>query len=225
MLSNGRMELGIGAGWLKAEYDALGIPFDQPAIRVKRFEEAIKIIKSYFQDKIVTFDGNYYRINGEKGIDRIPETVQKPHPPIFIGAGGKQMLTIAAREADIIGLAIKVKEDGTGPDPRDIAITLEKKIAWVKDIAGARFDDIEFNIQTWAVVITDDRRQAATMLAKQFPLPVEMLLNIPYLLIGSEKEIISQIEQFREQLGITYYSIFERHMEDFAPIVSKLSKE
>ncbi len=223
MLSNGRMELGVGAGWLKAEYDALGIPFDQPGERVKRFEEAIQIIKAFFQDEIVTFEGEYYCIHGEKGLERIPDTVQKPYPPIFIGAGGKQMLTIAAREADIIGLAIKVKADGSGPDPRDIAITLEKKIAWVKEEAGERFDDIEFNIQTWAVVITDDRKQAATQMAKQFPLPVEMLLNIPYLLIGSENEIISQIEHYREQLGITYFSVFERHLEEFAPIISKLS--
>ena len=223
MLSNGRMELGLGAGWLKAEYEALGIPFDLPGVRVKRLEEAIQVIKSFFQDERVNFDGKYYCIRGEKGLERIPETVQKPYPPIFMGAGGRQMLTLAAREADIIGLAIKVKMDGTGPDPRDLANSMEEKLAWVKEEAGTRFAQIEFNIQTWAVILTDDRKQAATQVSKQFPLPVEMLLNIPYLLIGSEKEIISQLEHYRERYGITYFSVFERHREQFAPIVAKLS--
>ncbi len=223
MLSNGRFELGIGAGFLKAEYDVIGLPFDAPDKRVSRFEEAVKAIKAYFQDESLKFEGNHYRIQWEKGLERIPKAVQKPHPPIFIGGGGRRMLSIAAREADIIGLAIKVQANGSGPDPRDIAVSLAQKIAWIEEEAGERFENIELNIQTWAVAITDDREQAAERLAKQFPLPVKILLNIPYLLIGTEDEIISQIEGYRSKLGISYFSVFERHMEEFAPIVSRLS--
>lgn len=223
MLSNGRFELGIGAGFLKAEYDAIGIPFDPPEKRVARLEEAVKAIKAYFQDEAVKFEGNHYQIQWEKGLERIPKAVQKPHPPIFIGGGGRRMLSIAAREADIIGLAVKVQANGSGPDPRDIAVSLTQKIAWIEEEAGARFENIEFNIQTWAVAITDDREQAAERLAQQFPLPVELLLNIPYVLIGTRDEIISQIEVHRSKLGISYFSVFERHMEEFAPVVSRLS--
>lgn len=223
MLSNGRFELGIGAGFLKAEYDVIGLPFDAPDKRVSRFEEAVKAIKAYFQDESLKFEGNHYRIQWEKGFERIPKAVQKPHPPIFIGGGGRRMLSIAAREADIIGLAIKVQANGSGPDPRDIAVSLAQKIAWIEEEAGERFENIELNIQTWAVAITDDREQAAERLAQQFPLPVKILLNIPYLLIGTEDEIISQIEGYRSKLGISYFSVFERHMEEFAPIVSRLS--
>lgn len=223
MLSNGRFELGIGAGFLKAEYDVIGLPFDAPDKRVSRFEEAVKAIKAYFQDESLKFEGNHYRIQWEKGLERIPKAVQKPHPPIFIGGGGRRMLSIAAREADIIGLAIKVQANGSGPDPRDIAVSLAQKIAWIEEEAGERFENIELNIQTWAVAITDDREQAAERLAQQFPLPVKILLNIPYLLIGTEDEIISQIEGYRSKLGISYFSVFERHMEEFAPIVSRLS--
>ncbi len=223
MLSNGRFELGIGAGFLKAEYDVIGLPFDAPDKRVSRFEEAVKAIKAYFQDESLKFEGNHYRIQWEKGLERIPKAVQKPHPPIFIGGGGRRMLSIAAREADIIGLAIKVQANGSGPDPRDIAVSLAQKIAWIEEEAGERFENIELNIQTWVVAITDDREQAAERLAQQFPLPVKILLNIPYLLIGTEDEIISQIEGYRSKLGISYFSVFERHMEEFAPIVSRLS--
>lgn len=224
MLSNGRLELGLGAGWLKSEYEAIGLFFDPPGTRVARFEEAVQVIKAYFKDEPINFNGRYFQVNDKQGLDKIPEPVQKPHPPILIGAGGKRMLSIAAREADIIGLAIRVQADGSGPDPRDIAITLAQKIEWVRDEAGERFDDIEFNIQTWAVVITDNRELVANQLTAQFPLPPQMLLNIPYLLIGTEKEIIDQIEKYREQLGISYYSVFERHMEEFAPIVAHFSK-
>ena len=223
MLSNGRFELGIGAGWLKSEYDAIGIPFDPPKQRVGRFEEAVKVIKNYFQNGSVEFKGSHYHIHGGKGLDRIPEPVQKPYPPILIGGGGKRMLSIAAREADIIGLAVKVQANGSGPDPRDIAVSLAEKIAWVKEEAAERFENIEFNLQTWAVVVTNHREQAAAQLAKQFPLPVEILLNLPYLLIGTEDEIGSQLEECRSQLGISYFSVFDRHMEEFAPIVSRLS--
>jgi len=223
MLSNGRFELGIGAGWLKAEYDAIGISFDPPSKRVSRFEEAVQVIKAYFQDDPIKYHGKYYDVQAGPGLDRTPKTVQKPYPPILIGAGGKRMLSIAAREADIIGLAIRVQTNGSGPDPGDIATTLTQKLEWIQAEAGDRFDDIEFNIQTWAVVITEDREQAATQLAKKFPLPIEILLNIPYLLIGTIEEIADQIKRYRAQYGISYFGVFEQYMKDFAPVVELLA--
>lgn len=225
MLSGGRFELGIGAGWLKSEYDALGIPFDTPGTRVARLEEAVQVIKSYFKGDQVIFEGKYYQINSEKGLESIPVPVQKPHPPILIGGGGKRMLTLAAREADIIGLALRTSALGTGPDPTDIATTINQKIEWIKQAAGNRYNDLEIHIQTWAVMITDDRESSAKLLGKQFPLPPEILLNLPYLLIGSADEIIEQIEKYRESYGISYYSIFEQYQEDFAPVVAYLSSK
>lgn len=225
MLSGGRFELGIGAGWLKSEYDAIGIPFDTPGTRVARLEEAVQVIKSYFKGDQVIFEGKYYQINSEKGLESIPVPVQKPHPPILIGGGGKRMLTLAAREADIIGLALRTSALGTGPDPTDIATTINQKIEWIKQAAGNRYNDLEIHIQTWAVMITDDRESSAKLLGKQFPLPPEILLNLPYLLIGSADEIIEQIEKYRESYGISYYSIFEQYQEDFAPVVAYLSSK
>ena len=223
MLSGGRFELGIGAGWLKSEYDAIGIPFDAPGTRVARLEEAVKVIKSYFTEDPVKFEGQFYQVNSEKGLERIPEPAQKPHPPILIGGGGKRMLSFAAREANIIGLALKTSALGTGPDPADIATTIKQKIEWIKEGAGSRFEDIEIQIQTWAIMITDDRESAAKLAGKQFPLPPDLLLNLPYLLIGSVEEIKEQIEKNRESYGISYYSVFDQYREAFAPVVAQLN--
>jgi len=223
MLSNGRVELGIGAGWLKSEYDALGLSFDSPGTRISRLEEAIQIFKAYFKDDPVKFEGMYYTINGEQGLEKIPEPVQKPHPPLLIGGGGKRILKLAAREADIIGIALKTSALGNGPDPQDIATTLQQKITWIRETAGDRFEELELHLQTWAVVITDDREGAAQILAKQFPLPPEMLLHLPYLLIGTVEEIVMQIERTRAMYGISYFSVFDRHIDEFAPVVAQLT--
>lgn len=222
-LSGGRMELGLGAGWLKAEYDAIGLPFDPPGVRVGRLEEAVRLIKGYFTDPSLDFNGIHYQVKRSPGLDQTPLPAQRPHPPILIGAGGKRMLGIAAREADIIGLTIRVQADGSGPDPRDIAFTLAQKAAYARQVAGDRADTLEFHIQTWAVVVTDDREAAAAELARRFPLPPAMLLNIPFILIGSAAEIVDQLHAHRESIGLSYISVFDEYMESFAPIAAELA--
>lgn len=223
MLSNGRLELGIGAGYLKAEFDALGIPFDESGVRVNRLSESIQIIKAYFGNDPIDFNGKYYRIQSEIGLDRIPLPVQKPHPPLIIGGGGKRMLTLAAKEADIVSLAFQLNKDGTGPDPVSAMLPLEQKVDWIRSAAGERFNDIELNVQTWAVVITDHREQTIGQFAEQFPLPLEVLSSLPFLLIGTVEEIKNQIQSHRARYGISYFLVFDQYMEQFAPIVSALA--
>src|SRR5207253_8591244 len=110
LLSGGRFELGIGAGWHRPEYEQIGLPFEAAGVSISRLEEAIQIIKSFFSDESVTFSGNHYKINDLKGF---PKPAQRPHPPFFIGGGGKRLLSLAAREADIVGIHLKVNADGT----------------------------------------------------------------------------------------------------------------
>src|SRR5438876_677403 len=116
VLSGGRFELGIGAGWLRSEYEQAGIPYDPPGVRVGRMEEALQIIKGLFADRPVTFSGTYYKVSALEGQ---PKPVQRPHPPILIGGGGKRILSIAAREATIVGFLPIVRPDGSGPDLTD----------------------------------------------------------------------------------------------------------
>jgi len=222
-LSDGRFELGIGAGWLKAEHDALGIGFDPPGVRVSRLAEAVQIIKGYFGEEPVNFSGRYYTVDGATGIEQTPQPVQKPYPPILIGAGGKRMLTLAAREADIVGITMRTAADGTGPDLQDVVVPLSARIEWLQEAAGDRFDSLELHIQTWAAIVTDQREEVARNLSQSIPLDPDLMLSLPYLLAGTIEEIVFSLEDYRERYGISYYSIFDRDMEAFAPVVARLA--
>lgn len=222
-LSGGRFELGLGAGWLKAEHDALGIGFNSPGVRVSRLAEAVQVIKGYFGDTPVKFSGRYYQVDGEIGIEQTPQPVQRPHPPLLIGAGGRRMLTLAAREADIVGITIRTSADGSGPDLEDAGVPLSLRIEWLQEAAGDRFDSLELHVQTWAAVVTDQRQEVARNLSQSIPLDPDLMLSLPYLLAGTIEEIVFSLEDYRERYGITYYSIFDRDMEAFAPVVARLA--
>lgn len=224
LLSDGRFELGIGAGWHGPEYEQTGIPFDAPGVRVSRLEEAVKIIKGLFGEEPVTFAGKHYNISGLVGL---PRPVQRPHPPIFIAGGGKRVLSIAAREADIVGLHLRTYADGSGGDITSSSAdaTLEK-LEWVRAAAGERFDQLEFNVLVHRLAVSDNPRQAAEELAVKANRPgltPELLLESPNALIGTVDEIMETLEMRRERYLISYLVIIEEVMEDFAPVVARLS--
>ncbi len=224
LLSGGRLELGIGAGWHGGDYEQTGIPFDPPGVRVSRMEEAVKIVKALFGDEPVTFEGKYYKITGLNGL---PKPVQRPHPTIFIAGGGKRVLSIAAREADIVGIHIKTYADGSGGDPSSTsAQATAEKLGWVRDAAGDRFDQLEFNIMVSRLVFTEDRRQAAEEILAGITTPgytVDLLLESPSALFGTIDEIVREIEARRERWGFSYVTVLDDVMETFAPIVEMLN--
>jgi len=224
LLSDGRLELGIGAGWHGGDYEQTGIPFDPPGVRVGRMEEAVKIVKALFGEEPVTFEGKYYKIAGLNGL---PKPAQRPHPPIFIAGGGKRVLSIAAREADIVGIHIKTYADGSGGDPASTsADATAEKIKWVQEAAGDRFDQLELNILVARVVITEDRRQAAEEVLANMTTPgytADLLLESPSALFGTVEEIVQEIETRRERWGFSYVTIVDDVMEIFAPIVERLN--
>src|ERR1700721_2306542 len=144
MLSGGRLEIGLGAGWNKPEHDAIGIPFEPAGVRIKRLTEAITILKGCFAEGPFSFSGEHYIITGHDGA---PKPAQRPHPPVFLGGGGKRLLTLAARQAQIIGLAPRLMR---GDPPRVEARSLtaeatEEKISWIREAAGDRFGELELN--------------------------------------------------------------------------------
>ena len=222
LLSEGRLELGIGAGWLRTDYEQSGIAYDPPAVRVDRFEEGLKVLKGAFADGPFSFEGTHYRITNYDGQ---PKPVQKPHPPILIGAGGKRMLGIAAREADIIGINpnlapgevnADVGKDGT-------AERADRKLRWVRDAAGDRFEDIEFNTLIYIAIVTDDRLGQAGNFAPMFGLTAEEALEVPNALVGTADQIGDDIEARRERWSLSYYTVSEGAMEALAPVVEKLA--
>lgn len=225
VLSGGRLELGIGAGWMKPEYEQAGIPFEKPSVRIEKLEESVKIIKGLFADGSVNFAGQHYTINGLEGY---PKPVQRPHPPIHIGGGGQRLLSLAAREANIVGFIPRARPDGKGQDITDASPeSLEQKIAWVREAAGARFADLELGILVAQVITTEDREQAAQFIAQTlaagFNVNTDQILQAPYLLLGSEEQIYDDLLARRERYGISYINVFEQSMEALAPVIARLA--
>jgi probable F420-dependent oxidoreductase len=224
LLSGGRFELGLGAGFSKAEYEAAGVPFDTPGVRVDRLEEALQVVKGLFSAGPFTFSGRFYTVTK---LDLFPKPVQSPHPPILVGAGGKRMLSIAAREADIIG--IQTAALGTGrqvPDPSGLLPeAIAEKIAWIRQEAGSRFEDIELSLVS-TFVIAANRREAAERLARERQwdgVSADRVLEMPSIFIGSVDQIVKELGSRRERHGISYYVVGDRSLEAVAPIVAKLA--
>jgi probable F420-dependent oxidoreductase len=225
VLSDGRLELGLGAGWMKQEYEQAGLPFERSALRIEKLEEGVKIIKGLFANGPVNFAGQHYTITGLEGY---PKPVQRPHPPIHIGGGGQRLLSLAAREADIIGFLPKARPDGKGQNLNDATPeALEQKISWVREAAGARFNDLELGLLVAQVFTTEDREQAADFIAKTlaagFNVSTESVLQTPYVLIGTEDQICEDLLARRERFGVSYINVFENSLEILAPVIKRLA--
>jgi probable F420-dependent oxidoreductase len=222
LLSGGRLELGIGAGWMRSDYEQSGIEYDPPAVRVDRFEEGLSILKQAFADGPFSYEGKHYRVTNYEGQ---PKPLQKPHPPILIGAGGKRMLGIAGREADIIGINPNLAPGEVNADVgRDgTAERADRKLRWVREGAGERFDDIELNTLIYIAVVTDDRLGQAGNFAPMFGLSAEEALEVPNAIVGTVDQICADLLVRRERWALSYYVVSEGAMDDLAPIVERMA--
>jgi probable F420-dependent oxidoreductase len=223
LLTEGRLQLGLGAGHMQAEYDQAGVRFDAGGTRVERLAEAVAIVKGLLKGEPVTFAGRYYRVTGHT-IHPLP--LQRPHPPLLIGGNGRRLLTLAAKEADIVGLSgITFRRGGTEPDLSGWQVAgVEARVQLVREAAGDRYDRLELNALVQRVVVTEARRQAAEELARRWPqLSPEDLLQSPYVLIGTTDELVEDLQARRERWDISYYVIFEPDIDAFAPIVARLA--
>jgi len=227
VLSDGHMEMGLGAGWSKGEYEQIGIPFDPAGIRVDRMQEALRVVRGLWCEQPFSYSGDHYTITE---VDGWPRPVQQPGPPIFIGAGGKRMLSFAAREADIVGILAKALPAGDLDTPSDTEQRLAEKAGWIRDAAGDRFAAIELAMLIWAVRVTDDARAGAEDIARTRHTPTkskqttpEQILASPYYLIGSVEQIVERLHELRERYGVSYFSVFPKEREALAPIVARLA--
>lgn len=227
-LSGGRLDVGLGAGWNKPEHDSIGIPFEPVGTRIKRLTEAIAIIKGCFAEGPFSFQGEYYSVTD---LDGAPKPAQSPHPPIFLGGGGKRLLTLAGREAQIIGLAPRiVPGDQPTLEPKSITLAAtEEKIGWVRAAAGDRFDELEFNTypSNGPTVITDDPRAEANRRIDRIrqrtgvELTVEEILESPHAYIGSVKSLTQKFLDLRERFGINSFLVDD--LDALAPVVEELA--
>jgi probable F420-dependent oxidoreductase len=223
LLTDGRLQLGIGAGHMRAEYDAAGLPYDPGGVRVERLAEAVTILKGLLGGEPVTFAGRHYRVTGHR-IHPLP--VQRPRPPILIGGNGPRLLTLAAKEADIVGLSgITFRQGGVAPDLSAWKTSgVDERLRLVREAAGARFEELELNALVQRVIVTPDaRREAAELATRWTQLTVEEILESPFALIGTVDQMVERLEARRERWGVSYYVVFERDAEVFAPIVARLA--
>lgn len=222
LLSEGRLELGIGAGWMKTDYEDSGIPYDSPKVRVDRMEEAVAVLKGLLGEGPFSFDGTHYRITSHDGF---PKPVQQPHPPILIGGGARRVLGIAGREADIVGLNFDLRGGEITPDlgPNGTAEATEQKLGWVREGAGDRFSEIELNVLVFMAMVTDDREGQAETVGGMFGLTPEQALEVPHALVGTAEQICEDVERRRRRFGISYTVVQDGSMDDLAPVVEKLA--
>ena len=222
ILTGGRFELGLGAGWMRTDYDYAGMPFDANGVRVDRLEEGLAVLKGLFADEPFSFSGDHYTITNMNGL---PKPTTKPGPPILIGGGGKRVLTIAAQQADIVGINPAIKGgqvDGQAAMDATAEAT-DRKLAWVKEAAGDRFDDLELNVLSLATLVTDDQTGTAEMMAGLFGLDTNGVLEVPHAIIGSVEQMIEQLQARRERWGFSYVVVQGDALDSFAPVVAALA--
>lgn len=222
LLSGGRLELGLGAGWMNTDYEQSGIPMDPPKVRVDRMVEAVAVLKGAFAEGPFDFAGEHYRITGYDGL---PKPVQTPHPPLLIGGGLKRVLSFAAREAQIIGVNPTIPNGQVDADAaRSGTATLtDQKLEWIRTAAGDRFADIELNALHYATIVTDDRKGTMEVMAPLFGVEPAEIEEYPHALIGTVDEICADLEARRERWGFSYVVIQGDSMEPFAPVVARLA--
>ena len=222
VLSEGRFELGLGAGWMTTDYEEAGIALDPPGRRIDRLEEAITIVKGLFADGPVDFAGEHYAITDLEGT---PKPHQRPHPPIAIGGGGPRVLALAGREADIVGinvnLAVGVIDERAGPNATEEAT--QAKVDIIRAAAGDRFDDLELQVRVHAVVVTDDRQGMAELLAPALGISPAAALASPHALAGSPEEIAEDLLARRERWGLSYITVSLDALDAMAPVVARLA--
>jgi probable F420-dependent oxidoreductase len=221
LLSDGRLEIGLGAGWMATDYEQAGIHYDPPGIRIDRFVEALEVLRALFGDGPCHFAGQHYTI---KGLDGLPKPVQRPSPPILIGGGGKRMLGIAARHADIIGINGTLAAGAVDAEALQTmtAEAVDQKVGWVREAAGRRMDEIEMSIRSFFVQVTNDRSSAADVLSRGLGFEPDAVLATPFALIGTTDQIVDDLLLRRERWGFSYVLVGAADVDDFAPVVAEL---
>jgi probable F420-dependent oxidoreductase len=222
LLSGGRLELGLGAGWMTVDYEKAGLPLDTPGVRVDRLAESIAVVKGLFADGEFSFDGKHYQIND---LDGGPRPVQQPIP-ILVGGGAKRVLSLAAQEADIVGINANLRRgEAEHPDAAKSlsAAATDQKLDWVREAAGARFADLEIQQYAGFVHFTDDRESLAAAMAPAFDVTPEVALETPIAIVGTVEQMIEDLLARRERWQMSYVVVDDAVAEPFAPVVERLA--
>jgi probable F420-dependent oxidoreductase len=222
MLSGGRLEVGVGAGWVALEYEGLGIPMDRPGVRIERVKQVVEVMKQHWGGEDLDIEMSLVHASGFAGR---PLPVQKPHPPILIGGGSPKILRLAGAAADIVSINFNnaAGKLGASSVASSAAEATAQKLGWIQEGAGTRFDEIELEIGAYFISIQENYAAAADAMAQRFGIPTPDLLDHPHALIGTVDAVCERLERLRELFGISYISVAQRNMAEFAPVVARLA--
>ena len=222
LLSGGRLEWGIGAGWKTTDYEKAGIALDRPGLRIERLAEAIAVMKRCFADGEFSFSGAHYEI---RGLDGFPKPAQRPHPPLMIAGGGARVLGLAGREADIVGINLSLTSGtlDTAAGASGAPKATDAKIAAIRDAAGDRFDSLVLQTRIHMVLPTDDRAALVESMAPGFALSAQEAAEMPHVLTGTIDQMCDDIRRWRDRWGISYVTWSADAVETMAPVVERLT--
>ena len=220
VLSGGRVEFGLGAGWMTSDYEQSGIVLDRPGVRIERMEESLEIIRQLWTQESATFTGKHYTINEAKCS---PVPLTPGGPKLIIGGGGKRVLTAAAKHASIIGVNPELTSGTAGVEAAKTAIAdrYHERIGWIRDAAGTRFDDIELQVLIQIEQVVPNRQEVFAGVAPLFSVTPEEAADMPIVLVGTVDEICDDLVRRREQFGFSYIVLHE--MDAMAPVVARLA--
>ena len=223
LLSDGRVEMGLGAGWTASEYEAVGLAMDTAPIRIKRLADTVAFLDAWFSGEALDFAAGDIRASGFKGQ---PMAVQSPRPPLMIGGGARKVLTFAGSVADIVSFNFDNRAGvvGAAGVQSSVASAMDDKIAWVREGAGTRFDDIELEVGAYFTVVTDEAAATAEKMGAMFGLSSADMAAHPNALIGSIDHICNTLQERRERYGFSYVSVSDRNADAFAPVVARLAR-
>jgi probable F420-dependent oxidoreductase len=234
VLSDGRVQVGLGAGWLRQEYEDASMAFEPASVRIARLEETAIILKGLFADEPFSFSGDHYTINA---LDGRPKPVQRPRPPIMIGGGGRRVLSVAARQADIVQLMPTNRGGNTSLDPSQFtAPSIAEKIGWIREAARNRFDEIELSAQLLECAVTDRPEEHLSDLATRIAGVIEQmgggridlgeddLRTSPIVAVGSLDDVCEKLVDTRARYGISYFTApIDARPEVMAPVIARLA--
>ena len=209
LLSGGRFEFGIGAGWMETDYREAGLAYDPPRVRIERLDEALQIIRSMWARERTSFEGRHYRISE---IAQAAKLAPGERPRILIGGGGRRLLSLAGRHADIVGINPSLPEGKVTPTTAaDLApARVREKVRWVREAAeraGRSPDDIELNSLVFVVALVDDPKGIRAALSKNTGMSEAEVADCPLFLTGPASEICERLEKRRAETGISYVVI------------------
>lgn len=222
LISEGRVEFGLGAGWMRSDYEQAGLPYDPPGVRIERMVEGLAVMKQLWREGTAQMAGEHYRVSAAQGL---PRPASPGGPRIVIGGGGRRVLSIAAREADIVGVNPKMAAGYVGPEvaTSSTAPYYRERIGWIREAAGDRFDDIELQCLTFMVQFTSDRRGTFESVAPLFGLTPEEAAEVPLALAGTVEEMVETLQRRRQEYGFSYIVVHDPEMEEFAQVVAALA--